>query len=370
VVLDGTLGDEELSRDLSVRHSVRGKARDPLLLRGELVERIHGPLAGALAGIQQTGPTPPAPYHPRMGADDGYFPRGRSVLRQVHEERLVGVFYGQRALCVGALAPLNYVGTNEHTAAKATPFKRLAHTARWFEAIMLGSRAEADEVLAAVHKMHTRVHGTLSRQVGPHPAGTPYDAFDGELMLWTVAVMMDSAECFYDLFVRRLSDDEREALWRDYISFALLFGMPRDAAPETYPEFRAYYDGFLASTNAWLTDAAHYTGHAIAFEIPMAAHAQPFKRLHDLIMLGSLPPRVRSMYQLRWTPAHAVAFTTTVHALRGARRAMPQSVAHGRNTRLFDEVAQTEAWRIAHGHPTVELPIDSSTSTAATRRTR
>jgi uncharacterized protein (DUF2236 family) len=300
-----------------------------------------------------------------MGADDGYFPRDRSVLRRVQEERLVGLFYGQRALCIGALAPLNYVGTNEHTAAKTTPFKRLAHTGKWFEAVMLGTRAEADEVLAAVHKMHTSVHGALPQRVGPHPAGTPYDALDGELMLWTVAVMMDSAECFYELFVRRLREEEREALWQDYVTFAVLFGTPRDVAPRTYREFRAYFDGFLASPNAWLTDAARYTGHAVAFEIPMAAHMRPFKRLHDLIMLGSLPPRVRRMYRLRWTPAHAIAFTAAVHALRGARLAMPRSVARGSNTRFFEEVAQTEAWRIAHGHPTVELPIDSFTSSAA-----
>jgi uncharacterized protein (DUF2236 family) len=303
-----------------------------------------------------------------MGADPGYFPRGTSMLRQVHEERLVGLFYGQRALCIGALAPLNFVGTNEHTAARTTPFKRLAHTANWFEAVMLGSRAEADQVLASVHKMHRRVHGKLPRQAGPHPAGTPYDAFDAELMLWTVAVMMDSAERFYDLLVRRLGEDEREALWQDYISFAALFGMPREAAPETYPAFRAYYDGFLVSTHAWLTDAARYTGRAIAFEIPMAAHRQSVKRLHDLIMLGSLPPSVRRIYRLHWTPAHAAAFTIAVHALRGARLALPQSVARGRNTRFFDEVAQTEAWRIAHGHPTIELPTDGNTSSAATMR--
>jgi uncharacterized protein (DUF2236 family) len=297
-----------------------------------------------------------------MGADPGYFPRGTSTLRRVHEERLVGLFYGQRALCIGALAPLNYAGTNEHTAAKATPFKRLTHTARWFEAVMLGSREEADQVLAAVHKMHTRVNGTLSQRVGPHPAGTRYDALDGELMLWTVSVMMDSAECFHDLLVRRLREDEREALWQDYISFAVLFGMPREAAPDTYPEFRAYYDGFLASSNAWLTEAARYTGRAIAFEIPMGAHVEPFKRLHDLVMLGSLPPSVRRMYGLRWTPAHAAAFTAAVRALRGARQLIPGSMAHGRNTRMFEGVARAEAWRIAHGHPTVELPIDSSTS--------
>jgi uncharacterized protein (DUF2236 family) len=300
-----------------------------------------------------------------MSADDGYFPRDTSVLRRVHEERFVGLLYGQRALCIGALAPLNYVGTNEHTAAKTTPFKRLAHTANWFEVVMLGSRTDADRVLAAVHKMHTRVNGTLPQQAGPHPAGTPYDAFDAELMLWTVAVMMDSAECFYDLLVRHLRDDEREALWQDYIGFAVLFGMPREAAPATYPEFRAYYDGFLASNDAWLTDAARYTGRAIAFEIPMAAHTQPFKRVHDLLMLGSLPARVRRIYRLRWTPAHAVAYTTAVRILRGARQAMPQSVACGRNARFFDGVAQTEAWRIAHGHPTVELPANSHTPSMA-----
>jgi uncharacterized protein (DUF2236 family) len=300
-----------------------------------------------------------------MSADDGYFPRGTSMLRRVHDERLVGLFYGQRALCIGALAPLNYVGTNEHTAAKTTPFKRLAHTATWFEAIMLGSRAEADQVLAAVHKMHTRVHGTLPQQAGPVPAGTPYDAFDGELMLWTVAVMMDSAECFYDLLVRRLRDDQREALWQDYVSFAVLFGMSRDAAPGTYREFRAYYDGFLASEDAWLTDAARYTGRAIAFEIPMATHARPFKRLHDVIMLGSLPPRVRRIYRLRWTPAHAATFQAAVHTLRGTRRITPRSVALGSNAMHFDGVARTEAWRIAHGHPTAVLPIDSTTSGVA-----
>ena len=58
----------------------------------------------------------------QMGSDDGYFPRSTSILRRVHEERAVGLFFGQRALCIGALAPLNYVGTSEHSNGKLTPF--------------------------------------------------------------------------------------------------------------------------------------------------------------------------------------------------------------------------------------------------------
>ena len=61
------------------------------------------------------------------------------MLRQVHDEHLVGLFYGQRALCIGALAPLNYVGTSEHSYAKLTPFKRLVHTAKAFEKIYFGN---------------------------------------------------------------------------------------------------------------------------------------------------------------------------------------------------------------------------------------
>src|ERR1700719_1299074 len=102
--------------------------------------------------------------------DDGYFPRGRSILRRVHEERAVGLFYGQRALCIGALSPLNYVGTAEHSYAKLTPFKRLAHTGKAFEQIYFGSRADADRVLAYVAQLHAQVVGTLPRDAGPTPA--------------------------------------------------------------------------------------------------------------------------------------------------------------------------------------------------------
>jgi uncharacterized protein (DUF2236 family) len=116
-------------------------------------------------------------------------------------------------LCIGALSPLNYVGTSEHSYAKLTPFKRLVHTAKAFETIFFGTREEADRVLSYVNRLHQSVVGVLPEDAGVYPAGTPYSALDPELMLWTVAVMFDSAQCFYELLVRRLSDSEREELW-------------------------------------------------------------------------------------------------------------------------------------------------------------
>lgn len=288
--------------------------------------------------------------------DEGYFPRGRSVLRRVHGERLVGLHYGQRALCVGALKPLNYVGTSIHTRQKLTPFRRLAHTGKMFETVFFGTRAEADGVLAMVHKMHTRVNGTLPEDAGPrHPKGTAYDAFDPELMLWTVAVAADSAEYFYELFVRRLEPAEREAFWQDYIRFAELFGMPRAAAPPTHREFRDWFEGELAGDDLHLTAEAKIVGAFTAFEIPMPAHLQPAKRVHDLLMLGSLPARVRELYGLRWSPRQETAWRALVRAMRAGRPITPSLLARGHCTRFFDMVADTERRRIERGRPTPQV---------------
>jgi uncharacterized protein (DUF2236 family) len=284
--------------------------------------------------------------------DDGYFPRGRSVLRQVHEERLVGLHFGQRALCIGALNPLNFVGTAAHTRGRMAPFRRLASTGTAFEAVFFGTRPEADRVLAAVRTMHGRVKGELPEDAGRFPRGTPYSAFDPALMLWTVAVTADSAQCFYELFVRRLSAWEREALWQDYLRFGELFGMPREAAPASYPEFRAYWRERMESDDLHLTEEARYMGHAVAFEIPLPAHLQPAKRVHDLVMLGSMPPRVRGLYGLSWTRTHEVAFRGAVTAMRAGRSLAPAALARGRSRASYELVAETERRRLASGRPT------------------
>jgi uncharacterized protein (DUF2236 family) len=288
--------------------------------------------------------------------DDGYFPRGSSMLRTVHEEKAVGLMYGQRALCVGAVKPLNYVGTSLHTRNKRTPFRRIAHTGGMFEAVFFGTRAQADRVLAAVDLMHERVAGALPEDAGPHyPAGTPYSAFDPDLMLWTVAVIADSATWFYDRLVRPLTSEEREALWQDYLRFAELFKMPRSAAPSTYREYRIWYARQLAGPDLHLTEEARFMGHASAFEIPMPTSRHLGKRLHDLVMLGSLPARVRDLYGLSYTRAQSLACSAVLASGRFARQHAPSSLTHGSCIPEFEMVALTEQRRIERGQPTPQL---------------
>jgi uncharacterized protein (DUF2236 family) len=274
-----------------------------------------------------------------------YFPPGRSMARRVHGDRAVGLLYGQRALLIGALEPLTYTGTVIASKAGDYPFARLAHTAKVQETVFLGTRAEADAALAAVHRLHERVEGTLPAAVGSHPAGTPYSAFDPKLMLWTLAVIADSGRAIYEAMVRRLSEAERETLWQDYVRFGELFGMPRGAAPATHREFRAWWDERLASPDLQATPHALEVAPLVAFEQPAPAAARANLALQNLVIKGTLPSRVREIFGIPWTATHEAIYRTFTVNHRLARHLLPRPLRRGRNDVFFDAVTRSEQMR-------------------------
>lgn len=290
------------------------------------------------------------------GARAGYFPEG-SMLRKVQEQRAVGQTYGQRALVIGATYPVPYVGTSSSTLAKERPFTRLSATARAFESIFFGDRAEADRVLEHVHRMHTQVRGKLSQDEGNYPAGTPYDAFDPDLMLWTMAVLADSSRACHEALVRPLTPGEREDLWADWVRFGTLFGMPADVAPPTAEAFEAWMHERIEGPDFHVTEEARVVGRAIVTRMPVPSRLRAGSRLTNLVVRGLLPARVRKAFGLRWTPAHAATVTTLTAAVRASRTFVPEHVRVGRNTALFDVVARTERSVVAAGGRTIDLPI-------------
>jgi uncharacterized protein (DUF2236 family) len=267
------------------------------------------------------------------------------MARRVHGERSVGLLYGQRALLIGALEPLTYTGTMLSTNAGDHPFTRLARTAKIQETVFLGTRAEADKALAAVHRLHERIEGELPEAAGAHAAGAAYSAFDPELMLWTLAVIADSGRLMYETMARPLSTDEREALWQDYVRFGELFGLPRDAVPASYPEFEAWWDGKLASPDLHATEHALEMAPLVAFRQPVPLPARLNLETQNLIVKGTLPPRVREIFGIRWSAAHERAFRSVTAAHRGARHAMPRQLRRGRNDYFFNVVTQREKRR-------------------------
>jgi len=278
-------------------------------------------------------------------AEEYHFPPGRSMARRVHGERSVGLLYGQRALLIGALEPLTYTGTMLQTRSGDRPFERLARTAKVQETVFLGTREEADEVLARVHRLHGTIAGELPEAAGPHPAGSRYSAFDPELMLWTLAVIADSGREMYEALVRPLDPDERERLWQDYVRFGELFGLPRSAVPASHAEFKAWFDGRLAAPDLAATEHGLEMAPLVAFHQPVPAAARGNLAIQNHLIKGTLPPRVREIFGIRWSRAHERGFRALAAAHRRSRRAFPRRMRRGRNDVFFDVVTKAERRR-------------------------
>jgi uncharacterized protein (DUF2236 family) len=226
-----------------------------------------------------------------MDSDGGYFPRGESVLRAVHEERIVGVLYGQRALLLQAMHPDAFEGLIGDTKGLDAPFRRLVRTAKTMERVYFGSCAEADRVAAGVRRMHERV-----------PAATVQ-----EHLLWILACLADSAAAVYQRYVAALSGAEREALWGDYRIVGRQFGLREADLPPTWDALEAYVLDMVEGEDLHVTDAARSLAVQIVMRPPVPLRMRPVLELANQITIGLLPPRLRRQYGFAWDPVRAVA---------------------------------------------------------------
>jgi uncharacterized protein (DUF2236 family) len=269
------------------------------------------------------------------------------VLRGVHRERVVGWLYGQRSLLLQATHPLAFAGLIAQTGGKDAPFRRLAHTAQTMEVVFFGSREQADCETERVRRLHERVRGALDQPAGRHRAGSTYSATDPEFLLWILACLADSAQAIYERFVRTLRDDEREDFWADYLRVGELFGLSREQAPPTWPAFRAYMEERLASEDLFVVEEARELGLRVAFELPLPAHRRPALSVINFMVLGSLPPRVRELYGLRWNGAQERTFDALAAWARLTRPLTPRALRRGSSWNDYELVARTEAKRMA-----------------------
>jgi uncharacterized protein (DUF2236 family) len=278
-----------------------------------------------------------------VDGDRGYFPAGDSILRKVHGERAVGLLYGQRALLMQATHPVAFTGLMGSTGGSDAPFKRLARTAQIMESVFFGSCEEADRVTRRVRRMHANVRGTTDRPAGPHPAGSPYAADRPEMMLWILGCLADSALSIHRWLVGPLSRSQLERYWDDYLLVGELFGLDRDDAPRTYRDFRRWYRGRLDSGELFVTDEAREIGRRVAFALPLPTRRRAALPAINLAVAGTLPPKVRRMYRLPWTPVHDAAFRSLVVGSRLSRPVLPAMLRRGACARDYEMVARTEA---------------------------
>jgi uncharacterized protein (DUF2236 family) len=229
-----------------------------------------------------------------------------ALIRRVYREQVM-VLAGPRALLMQAAHPVAWAGFYAQTGAKDDPYERLHRTAQIVDLVTYGPRQQAERSTRRVRAMHKRVRGTLSEPAGRFPAGTPYAADDPVLLLWILATLVDSGLTVYQRFVRPLARDEREALWRDYRTFGVLFGLRERDMPATYDDFQDYMSDMLHHGDLHVSDDARAVAKEIVMRPPVPFAARPLLELANFVTVGLLPPQIRRLYGFSWDPARGLA---------------------------------------------------------------
>jgi uncharacterized protein (DUF2236 family) len=240
----------------------------------------------------------------------------RSVSWRVHRETTV-LFGGARALLMHAAHPLVIAGATETGFYERNPWRRLERTLFLTYSLTFGTREQALTAAARINEVHRRVRG-----VDP-VTGKSYDAMDHDLLLWVHACLVDSALLFERLTVGRLTPEDRERFHREQMAGADLLGLPRDRIPPTTRALREYIERVVAGGDLAVSDAARRVG-ALVRSPPREAEWRPVLRAVSWWAFGTLPPRLRAMYGVRWGPARDAALIASLAALRAGRPAIPR----------------------------------------------
>jgi uncharacterized protein (DUF2236 family) len=224
----------------------------------------------------------------------GYFSHD-SIVRRIHGERAVALS-GPRALLMQAAHPLAVAGLLAHSTAMEEPYERLARTAQVMDAIVFGSRAQADQLTARVRELHRRVRGRLPAPAGRYPAGTPYRADDPELLMWVLFTLADSALLFYGRYVASLSRGDQDTYWQEFRTVGRLFGLTSAQMPTTLGDLDAYRRRMLDGDELYVTDWARRRARQIVLAPPVPVLARPLLESVNFVTVALLPDQIRRQY--------------------------------------------------------------------------
>lgn len=216
--------------------------------------------------------------------------------------------------------PLVAAGVEQYSDFENDPFARLWRTADIMLKLSFGTPEQSARQSRILRKVHERVQGTSSD-------GVPYRALDPDLLLWVWATLAQNGLDLYERTFGRLPTADRERFYQEQKLIAYACGVPEGHCPESYADFRAYFDRVVredlrpTAISAKLIDRER--------QLPMPWPLGPaYIRLNLLAAGALLPDALRRDLGIPWSPARALAFTALVDANRAAAKVVPAPVRH------------------------------------------
>lgn len=250
-----------------------------------------------------------------MISDPGYF-GPNSMMWKVNKEITV-LFGGARALLMHAAHPLIAAGARQTSFYQRDPWKRLIRTLSLQNSVTFGTKEEANESATRINKLHEVIKGK------DEITGKTYDALDHEQLLWVHACLQISSIYFYELTVKKLTEDEKNQYHTENIKSAQLVLVNKDLIPTTHQGLKEWVieksreENFLI-----LTDVAKDVKDIISGG-PVPTHIKPIWPFIAFTAFNTLPPEFKKIYGIKDSRIKAMILSFNLGLLKFTRPFLP-----------------------------------------------
>jgi uncharacterized protein (DUF2236 family) len=250
-----------------------------------------------------------------MKGDPGYF-GPNSMMWKVNKEITV-LFGGARALLMHAAHPLIAAGARQTSFYQRDPWKRLIRTLSLQNSVTFGTIEEANESATRINKLHEVIKGK------DEITGKTYDALEHEQLLWVHACLQVSSIYFYELTVKKLTEDEKNQYHTENIKSAQLVLVNKDLIPTTHEDLKEWVieksreENFLI-----LTDVAKDVKDIIAGG-PVPTHIKPIWPFIAFTAFNTLPPEFKKIYGIKDSRIKAMILGLNLGLLKFTRPLLP-----------------------------------------------
>ncbi|HYH60402.1 MAG TPA: oxygenase MpaB family protein, partial [Solirubrobacterales bacterium] len=156
-----------------------------------------------------------------------------SVSWELHSDVSAVAIAGVGSILMELLHPSVMAGVGLQSNYREQPYRRARTTFGWVITTTFGSTSAAEQLIARVKRMHSRVSGI-------RPDGEPYRALDPELIAWVHSCIPWGVMTAYERFNRPLSVTDKDRYLAEQSVIALKSGA--DEVPTTVADLEAFVE--------------------------------------------------------------------------------------------------------------------------------
>jgi uncharacterized protein (DUF2236 family) len=250
-----------------------------------------------------------------MKGDPGYF-GPQSMMWKVNKEITV-LFGGARALLMHAAHPLIAAGARQTSFYQRDPWKRLIRTLSLQNSLTFGTKQEANESANRINKLHEVIKGK------DEVSGGIYDALDHEQLLWVHACLQISSIYFYELTVKKLTDEEKNQYHLENIKAAEMCLVDKNIIPETHDGLKEWVMQKSRQKDYLMTtDVAEDVKDIIAGG-PVPAHIKPVWPFIAFTAFNTLPSEFKKIYGINESKTKNLILAFNLKLLKITRPFLP-----------------------------------------------